>query len=134
MKCVNCWLSRHTTYNDHINMIHRTNVGLMLDQRRRRWTNIKPTFGQCLVLAGDVMCNRPVFSTFNHQVLCGTQTRPTICTCLTLTRQDGILLLIRELKLSGVNLFICSLTDIDIHAVGKSFSCTPWAIIKVSVI
>ena len=28
------------------------NVGLMLDQRRRRWTNIKPTLGERLVLAG----------------------------------------------------------------------------------
>ena len=29
-----------------------TNAGLMLGQRRRRWTNIKPTLGKRLVLAG----------------------------------------------------------------------------------
>ena len=29
-----------------------TNAGLMLDQRRRRWSNIKPTLGLCLVFAG----------------------------------------------------------------------------------
>ena len=29
-----------------------TNAGLMLGQRRRRWTNIKPSFGQCPVFAG----------------------------------------------------------------------------------
>ena len=28
---------------------HRTNAGLMLGQRRRRWPNIKPTFVQCVV-------------------------------------------------------------------------------------
>ena len=29
-----------------------TNVGLVLVQRRRRWTNTKPTLEQCLLLAG----------------------------------------------------------------------------------
>ena len=27
-------------------------VGSMLGQRRRRWTNIEPALGQCLVFAG----------------------------------------------------------------------------------
>ena len=29
------------------------NAGLLLGQRRRRWTGIKPAFGQCLVLDGN---------------------------------------------------------------------------------
>ena len=32
--------------------IHWTNIGLMLGQRRRRWLNIKPVFGQCILFAG----------------------------------------------------------------------------------
>ena len=31
---------------------HSHEAGLMLDQRRRRWVNIKPTLGECLVFAG----------------------------------------------------------------------------------
>ena len=31
---------------------HWPNVGLRLGQRRRRWTNIRPTLGQCLLFAG----------------------------------------------------------------------------------
>ena len=31
------------------NIVHLSNVGSMLDQRRRRWTNIKTALGQCIV-------------------------------------------------------------------------------------
>ena len=34
------------------NTKHLDSVGLMLRQHRRRWTNIKPTLAQCIVLAG----------------------------------------------------------------------------------
>ena len=34
------------------NTIHRPHVGSMLGQRRRRWTNIEPTLGKCIVLNG----------------------------------------------------------------------------------
>ena len=34
------------------NMIHLPNIGPMLGQRRRRWTNIGPVLGECLVFAG----------------------------------------------------------------------------------
>ena len=34
------------------NTIHCPIVGSMLGQRRRRWTNIDPALGQCLVFAG----------------------------------------------------------------------------------
>ena len=34
------------------NTRHWDSVGLLLGQRRRRWTNIKPTLAQCIVLAG----------------------------------------------------------------------------------
>ena len=36
------------------NATHISNVGLMLAQRRRRWPNIEPILGECLVLAGLV--------------------------------------------------------------------------------
>ena len=36
------------------NTRHRPNVDLMLGQRRRRWPNIKPTLGRCLVFAGYI--------------------------------------------------------------------------------
>ena len=35
-------------------MIYQANVGLRLGQRRRRWTNIKLTLVQCVVLTGIV--------------------------------------------------------------------------------
>ena len=38
-----------------VNTIHRTNVGLMLVQRRGGWTNIEPTFVQFIVFTGVVM-------------------------------------------------------------------------------
>ena len=41
MSCTNP--SKHDTLN---------NVGVMLGQRRRRWTNIRPTLSQCVVFAG----------------------------------------------------------------------------------
>ena len=31
-----------------------TNVGLMLDQRLRRWPNIEPTLGRCIVFTGNM--------------------------------------------------------------------------------
>ena len=34
------------------NTKHWPNAGLMLDQRLRRWPNIKPALGQCFVFAG----------------------------------------------------------------------------------
>ena len=34
------------------NTTHLPNVGPMLDQRRRRWANIGPTLGRCVVFAG----------------------------------------------------------------------------------
>ena len=34
------------------NMARSLNVGLLLGQRRRRWTNNEPALGQCLVLTG----------------------------------------------------------------------------------
>ena len=45
---------------------HSHEAGLMLDQRRRRWANIKPTSGECLVFTGiayrptDVERQKPV--------------------------------------------------------------------------
>ena len=36
------------------NTIHWTNVGLMLVQRRRRWTNVKPALARSIVLTGMV--------------------------------------------------------------------------------
>ena len=39
------------------NTIQCINVGLMLVQRRRRWTNIKPTLDQRLVFAGRPTCD-----------------------------------------------------------------------------
>ena len=44
------WESRLTF--PQANTSHWPNVGLMLVQRRRRWTNINPTLGQYLVFAG----------------------------------------------------------------------------------
>ena len=38
------------------NTIQRSNAGLMLVQRRRRWTNIKLALVECLLLAGHLMC------------------------------------------------------------------------------
>ena len=32
---------------------HRPNAVLMLGQHLRRWTNIKPTLGECVVLPGE---------------------------------------------------------------------------------
>ena len=32
-------------------------VGSMLDQRRRRWANIEPTMGKCLMFAGSISSN-----------------------------------------------------------------------------
>ena len=37
----------------------------MLDQRRRRWANIKPTVGQCLVFAGMKTNSAWLFHSFN---------------------------------------------------------------------
>ena len=39
------------------NTIHSTNVGLMLGHRLRRWPNIKPTLGECILFAGRC-CSR----------------------------------------------------------------------------
>ena len=41
--------SLHVNYP--ANTIHRPNVGTMLGQRRRRWTNIVPALGWCIVFA-----------------------------------------------------------------------------------
>ena len=43
----------------------RDNVGFMLGQRRRRWTNIKPTLGQYIVFSGFIWIMRHL--TFNIQ-------------------------------------------------------------------
>ena len=47
--------------HEHIptNTIHRNNVGLMLGQRRRRWTNIKPILFKCVVFAGYWLVDKP---------------------------------------------------------------------------
>ena len=34
------------------NMVHSTNAGLMLGQRRRRWPNISPALGKCSMFSG----------------------------------------------------------------------------------
>ena len=39
-------------YTHPANTMHQPNVGPMLGQRRRRWTNIGPTLGRCIVFAG----------------------------------------------------------------------------------
>ena len=47
------------------NTIHYNNLGLMLGQRRIRWSNIKPTLFACFVLAGTIEttpCRRPAFA------------------------------------------------------------------------
>ena len=46
------WIMDEAEKRNPVNTRHCTNVGLMLVQRRRRWANIKPTLGQCLVFAG----------------------------------------------------------------------------------
>ena len=45
-----------------LSTIKRPDVGSKLGQRRRRWPNIEPTLGQCLVLTGNYRCslNTPV--------------------------------------------------------------------------
>ena len=43
------------------NIVHHTNVGSMLGQRRRRWTNSKTAFGECLV--GVVLSYNQVIAT-----------------------------------------------------------------------
>ena len=56
----NCWNSciiRLTTTTafqgaGQANIICWTNAGLMFGQRRRRWTNIKPTLGQFIMFSG----------------------------------------------------------------------------------
>ena len=42
------------------------NVGLMLSHRRRRWLNIKPTMGQCLVLAWILSHNSLIEKAYNN--------------------------------------------------------------------
>ena len=45
------------------NTTHRPNAGPMLGQRRRRWANIGPALGRCVVFAGgDTMGGRTVQS------------------------------------------------------------------------
>ena len=42
------------------NMRHSLNAGLMLVQRRRRrWFNIKPALGECLIFAGIIQYFHP---------------------------------------------------------------------------
>ena len=41
--------SSSTRYVNPGSTAHRANAGLMLLQRRRRWTNIKRTLAQCVV-------------------------------------------------------------------------------------
>ena len=53
---------------DSLNTIHRPYVGSMLDRRRRRWTNIKPTLGQCIVLT-VITANRNVQPKYSVLVL-----------------------------------------------------------------
>ena len=54
---INCSLFKLFLFDIHsavlirANMRRLTNVGLMLGQRRRRWTNIKPELTQLLVFA-----------------------------------------------------------------------------------
>ena len=36
------------------NTTHRSNVGRILGQRRRRWANIGSTFDRCAVFSGNV--------------------------------------------------------------------------------
>ena len=38
-------------YDFPANKIHQPDVGPMLGQRRRRWTNIGPTLGRCVVFS-----------------------------------------------------------------------------------
>ena len=45
-----------------VNTIHRLNVGSILSQRRRRWANIAPTLGQCIVLNGQYLSQQKTFS------------------------------------------------------------------------
>ena len=44
---------------DPANTRHPPNVGTMLGQSRRRWANIVPTLGGCLVFAGDPVVDVP---------------------------------------------------------------------------
>ena len=60
--CVVNWLSKLRAHfllleSAHITpqQTQRNEVGLMLDQRRRRWANTKPTLFQCVVFAGIVL-------------------------------------------------------------------------------
>ena len=42
-------------YNNPANTGHSPNFVSILGQRRRRWANIEPEFGECPVFAGNVL-------------------------------------------------------------------------------
>ena len=45
------WIELSDPYRHHpADTRHSPNAGSMLDQRRRRWSNLKPTLSQCIVL------------------------------------------------------------------------------------
>ena len=50
--------SMRYTWNIQVNMIYRLNVGLMLGQRHRQWSNTEPTFGRCIGLSGTCALHR----------------------------------------------------------------------------
>ena len=49
--CFQCMLYALCMAATPENTGHATNVGLMLGQRSRQWTNHKPALGQCLLFA-----------------------------------------------------------------------------------
>ena len=51
-----------------VNTIQRPNNGSMLGQRSRRWTNIEPTLGKCIMCAGLTVGQRQTSTESMHRV------------------------------------------------------------------
>ena len=85
------------------------NVGLMMGQRRRRWTNIKPILGQCLVSAGIY-----VHCTIGHGVSalnCTARLKsPAVWACLGVDPPDMPRTLIGRAKENALNNPPCPIT------------------------
>ena len=50
---VNAVLLLALSEDNPVNTRRSPNAGSMLGQRRRRWANIEPALGECLVIAGN---------------------------------------------------------------------------------
>ena len=66
------------------NTIYYINVVLMLDQRRRRWNNDKPTYNKCILVAGIPAItghSTKVASMLGHCLRCWLKIEPALCHC-----------------------------------------------------